>query len=58
MSEGQMNEKIAILFNRLQGKNFNITEWRINPEKGVVTANDDEGNTFKITIEPQTEVSA
>lgn len=58
MSEGQMNEKIAILFNRLQGKNLNITKWDINPDKGIVIANDDEGNTFKITIEPQMEVTA
>lgn len=57
MSEGQMNETIAILFNRMQGKNLDITEWEIKPEKGMVIANDDKGNTFKITIEPQMEVT-
>ena len=58
MVEGQMNEKMAILFNRIQGKNSNITSWDINPDKGMAIVNDDEGNTFKITIEPLTEVTA
>lgn len=57
MVEGQMNEKMAILFNRIQGRNLNIIEWDIKPDKGMAIVNDDEGNTFKITIEPQREVT-
>lgn len=57
MVEGQMNEKMAILFNRIQGRNLNIIEWEIHPDIGTAIVNDDEGNTFKITIEPQMEVT-
>lgn len=57
MSERQIIEKIGILFNRMQGKNLDFIHWDINPDKGVVVANDNDGNTFKITIEPQAEVT-
>jgi len=57
MSERQVIEKIGILFNRMQSKNLDFIHWDITPDKGVVVASDNDGNTFKITIEPQTEVT-
>ncbi|MFY0521625.1 hypothetical protein ACOMCU_28020 [Lysinibacillus sp. UGB7] len=56
MPEIQTVEKMAIMFNSLQGKDLNLVSWDIEPHKGIVLARDKDGNTFKITIEPQQEV--
>ena len=57
MSEIQTVEKMAIMFNALQGKDLRLIEWDIEPEKGVALASDKDGKTYKITIEPQQEVT-
>lgn len=57
MPELQTVEKMAIMFNTLQGKDLRLVNWNIEPEKGVVLVSDTKGNAYKITIEPQQEVT-
>lgn len=55
MSDLKTVETMGIMFNRMQNNEFNLIEWDIQPEKGVVMTSDSNGNLFKITIEPQKE---
>lgn len=57
MSDLKTVEAMGIMFNRMQYEDFNIVKADILPEKGVVLASDSTGNVFKITIEPQKQVS-
>lgn len=57
MSDLKTVETMGIMFNRLQNNEFNLIKWDIKQEKGVVLASDLNGNVFKITIEPQKEVT-